>query len=64
MVYDVTNAESFVHVNDWLMEVNRYAAEGTAKLLVGNKSDLERVCLFCMYFYTVITPYALSACSL
>ena len=39
MVYDVTSMESFDHVNDWLKEVNRYAAEGTVKLLVGNKSD-------------------------
>ncbi|CAM9686780.1 unnamed protein product [Chrysoparadoxa australica] len=39
MVYDVTNQESFGHVNDWLSEVNRYASEGTSKLLIGNKSD-------------------------
>lgn len=39
MVYDVSNQESFDHVNDWLSEVNRYASEGTCKLLVGNKSD-------------------------
>lgn len=39
MVYDVTSTESFDHVNDWLKEVNRYAAEGTVKLLVGNKCD-------------------------
>ena len=39
MVYDVTSQESFDHVNDWLKEVNRYASEGTCKLLVGNKSD-------------------------
>jgi Ras-related protein Rab-1A len=39
MVFDVTNADSFDHVNDWLKEVNRYAAEGTVKLLVGNKCD-------------------------
>mmetsp|Transcript_15312 Transcript_15312/g.30896 ORF Transcript_15312/g.30896 Transcript_15312/m.30896 type:complete len:122 (-) Transcript_15312:353-718(-) len=39
MVYDVTSTDSFDHVNDWLKEVNRYASEGTAKLLVGNKSD-------------------------
>ena len=39
MVYDVTNQESFDHVNEWLNEVNRYASEGTCKLLVGNKSD-------------------------
>lgn len=39
MVYDVTSQESFGHVNDWLSEVNRYASEGTSKLLIGNKSD-------------------------
>jgi Ras-related protein Rab-1A len=39
MVFDVTSIDSFDHVNDWLKEVNRYAAEGTVKLLVGNKSD-------------------------
>ncbi|CAB9508070.1 Ras-related protein Rab [Seminavis robusta] len=39
MVYDTTNVESFDHVNDWLKEVNRYAAEKTVKLLVGNKCD-------------------------
>mmetsp|Transcript_13614 Transcript_13614/g.30027 ORF Transcript_13614/g.30027 Transcript_13614/m.30027 type:complete len:116 (-) Transcript_13614:39-386(-) len=41
MVYDVTSQESFDHVNDWLSEVNRYASEGTCKLLVGNKSDRD-----------------------
>ena len=39
MVYDVTSTESFNHVSDWLTEVNRYASEGTCKLLLGNKSD-------------------------
>jgi Ras-related protein Rab-1A len=39
MVYDVTNMESFNHVNDWLTEVNKFAPEDTCKLLVGNKSD-------------------------
>jgi len=41
MVYDVTSQESFGHVNEWLSEVNRYASEGTCKLLVGNKSDRD-----------------------
>lgn len=39
MVYDVTSQDTFEHVNDWLKEVNRYASEGTSKLLVGNKCD-------------------------
>jgi len=41
MVYDVTNHESFEHVEEWLNEVNRHASESTLKLLVGNKADLE-----------------------
>lgn len=40
MVYDVTSAESFDHVEEWLSEVDRYANESTVKLLVGNKADL------------------------
>lgn len=41
LVYDVTSQESFDHVSDWLSEVNRYANQGTCKLLVGNKSDMQ-----------------------
>ena len=40
-VYDVTNQESFDHVQDWLHEVERYATPGTVKVLIGNKSDRE-----------------------
>jgi len=40
MVYDVTNQDSFDHVEEWLNEVNRHASESTMKLLVGNKADL------------------------
>jgi Ras-related protein Rab-1A len=39
LVYDVTSEESFNHINDWFVEVNRYASENTCKLLVGNKID-------------------------
>ena len=41
MVYDVTSAESFDHVEEWLSEVDRYANENTSKLLLGNKADLS-----------------------
>ncbi|ORZ13511.1 GTP-binding protein ypt1 [Absidia repens] len=40
VVYDVTDQDSFNNVKQWLSEIERYAAEGVNKLLVGNKSDL------------------------
>ena len=41
-VYDVTNQDSFDNVQSWLKEIDRNAGENCRKLLIGNKSDLER----------------------
>jgi Ras-related protein Rab-1A len=41
MTYDVTVRDSFVHVKDWLVDVQKYARGDTSKLLVGNKSDRQ-----------------------
>merc|ERR1719398_246870 len=41
MVYDTSDRDSFLHVDDWLNEVNKYANESTCKILIGNKCDME-----------------------
>ncbi|VWU52803.1 ras-related protein Rab-1A [Hepatocystis sp. ex Piliocolobus tephrosceles] len=39
IIYDCTDKNSFLHINDWMGEINKYTNEDTCKLLVGNKSD-------------------------
>lgn len=41
MVYDITDAESFENVKNWMTEIDRFAKEGVLRVLVGNKCDLE-----------------------
>jgi len=41
VVYDITDHVTFTNVKQWLEEIARYASQTVAKLLVGNKSDLE-----------------------
>eukprot|EP00746_Dinoflagellata_sp_MGD_P154223 gnl/MRDRNA2_/MRDRNA2_84703_c0_seq1.p1 gnl/MRDRNA2_/MRDRNA2_84703_c0~~gnl/MRDRNA2_/MRDRNA2_84703_c0_seq1.p1 ORF type:complete len:207 (-),score=53.20 gnl/MRDRNA2_/MRDRNA2_84703_c0_seq1:249-869(-) len=40
IVYDCTDKESFNNVKHWMSEIDKYAADGVNKLLVGNKCDL------------------------
>merc|ERR1712038_923961 len=41
VVYDVTDKESFNNVKHWMEEIEKYAADGVNKLLIGNKCDLS-----------------------
>jgi len=41
MVYDTCDRESFDHIDSWVQEVDKYATDGTCKILVGNKCDAE-----------------------
>lgn len=40
VVYDITDRESFEHARGWMQEIDKYAKEGAARLLVGSKCDL------------------------
>jgi len=41
VVYDITNRESFDHLNSWLIEIEKNGNKNVYKLLIGNKADLE-----------------------
>ena len=41
VVYDITNRESFEHVNSWLIEIEKNGNKNVYKFLIGNKNDLE-----------------------
>jgi small GTP-binding protein len=41
LVYDISNYESFQHLEKWLKEVKDHAEPHLTVLLVGNKSDME-----------------------
>ena len=40
VVYDVTDAESFENIRQWMHEIERFASDSVNRCLVGNKSDL------------------------
>ncbi|CAG9311123.1 unnamed protein product [Blepharisma stoltei] len=41
LVFDITNAESFAGLNNWLNELSNFATNISCILLIGNKTDLE-----------------------
>jgi len=41
LVYDVTDADSFENVRNWMRQIDQHATEAVNKVLVGNKCDAE-----------------------
>jgi len=40
IAFDLTNRQSFDNIQQWILEVDRYANESSARIIVGTKSDL------------------------
>lgn len=64
LVYDVTNTESFLNLEDWLSQVRKIAKPDAVIFLVGNKVDLIalRQGIHCCQYHLptihiVLTPY-------
>ena len=41
LLYDITSAESFIHVTKWVNSISKNAPTGVKQLLIGNKCDME-----------------------
>eukprot|EP00128_Syssomonas_multiformis_P011223 Colp12_sorted_trinity150504_noHs@22903 len=41
LVYDVTDERSFNNIRHWFSNISQHAMEGTDKMLLGNKCDME-----------------------
>ena len=41
IVFDITDRDSFDHVRNWMVDIDKFAKEGVLRILVGNKCDLE-----------------------
>ena len=41
LAYDCTREESFENISNWVKQVEKHAAPGVEKILIGNKSDMK-----------------------
>ena len=41
LVYDCTDEQSFNNIRNWIKQIETHAAKDVAKILVGNKCDME-----------------------
>jgi len=42
VVYDITDTDSFDHVEEWLSEIDRFAQSEVRRILIANKCDAEK----------------------
>ena len=42
IVFDITMKDSFEHVKNWMVDIDKFAKTGVLRILVGNKCDLEK----------------------
>ena len=42
LTYSITDRESFMNIVDWMKQIDENAPKNICKILVGNKSDLEK----------------------
>ena len=54
LVYDVTNAKSFDHIEKWLSKLKVHGNADAEKLIIGNKCDLEEKRLVSKVFERVM----------
>lgn len=40
-MFDITDRQSFIDLQNWVAEVDRYGREDVVKILIGNKKDME-----------------------
>ncbi|XP_069107965.1 uncharacterized protein [Argopecten irradians] len=55
LVYDVTDMESFQHIETWIDEIKKYGGGDSPMILVGNKSDMST---YRVVTYTMGKKYA------
>jgi Ras-related protein Rab-1A len=41
LVFDITDRKSFIDIENWMIEAEKYANQKIVKILIGNKSDME-----------------------
>ena len=41
VLYDITDINTFEHVKNWMIDIDKFAKQGVLRLLIGNKIDLN-----------------------